>query len=65
MLAPAAFVPTPLAPTAQARGDGMPFASDAQRKMIFARARAGEAWAKKFIADSRRSKVRRKKRIAK
>jgi len=42
-----------------------PFASDAQRKLIFARARAGEQWAKDYISKARSEKklyIRRKRR---
>jgi hypothetical protein len=42
----------------------MPFRSEAQRKLIYAKAAEGEAWAIKFIRDSGHTppKVRRKTR---
>lgn len=37
----------------------MPFKSARQRRFIYAQARKGKKWAKKFIAHSKRGKKRR------
>lgn len=41
----------------------MPFASERQRKFIYARAAAGEPWARRFIKHSGHTPPRKRKRL--